>query len=352
MTNFQGFNTPDGFTQIPNEYLEYTYSHECDLTLVDMKIMNLFFRNTFGWFGKQQYGIILSLTDIQIIINQKNKNQVSGSLQKLVEKNFLQKKAVSELTKKQKSNIEKSLDKKLKSNQVIYRLKLKDNPLPWDVIVNVETQIGKKKIEELREGFHTSIKSDTGIKIDTDTSIKIDTGSSNQIDTSATVEPLETLRVSDSLNKGLNKGLNKKEEEEKTSLSHSELISFLLSKDITIENAIKFETRLLEERLSGFTRDQVLKAIEWSLQQFIDGKCDEPYIYAVGRLQRMLDGKVKEVSNKQKRKPRKSKPIRTEILPEWFKESSLITDEPKKKSKEEIEQSKQEIEDLLKKLRS
>jgi FKBP-type peptidyl-prolyl cis-trans isomerase len=145
---------------------------------------------------------------------------------------------------------------------------------------------------------------------------------------------------------------NLEEEEEKASPSHSELIHFLLSKEVTLENAIKFEARLLEEQLSGFTYDQVLNAIEWSLQQFLDGRCDEPYIYAVGRLKRMLDGKVKEVSNKPR--PRKSNPIRRELLPDWFEESSPITDEPepKKKTKEEIDRSKQEIEDLLKKLRS
>ena len=61
------------------------------------------------------------------------------------------------------------------------------------------------------------------------------------------------------------KPLSKLEEEEKA--SPSELVSFLISKDITLDNALNFETRLLES-LDGFTYEQVLDAIEWSLHRF------------------------------------------------------------------------------------
>lgn len=37
MTNFNGFESPN-FTQIPNEYLDYTFSPECDLSKVQMQI--------------------------------------------------------------------------------------------------------------------------------------------------------------------------------------------------------------------------------------------------------------------------------------------------------------------------
>ena len=62
------------------------------------------------------------------------------------------------------------------------------------------------------------------------------------------------------------KPLSKLEEEEK--VSPSDLVSFLISKDITLDNALKFETRLLEDGLEGFTYEQVLDAIEWSLPDF------------------------------------------------------------------------------------
>ena len=65
------------------------------------------------------------------------------------------------------------------------------------------------------------------------------------------------------------KSLSKLEEEEKA--SPSELVSFLISKDITLDNALNFETRLLEEGLDGFTYEQVLDAIEWSLHQILEG---------------------------------------------------------------------------------
>jgi hypothetical protein len=41
--------------------------------------------------------------------------------------------------------------------------------------------------------------------------------------------------------------------------------------------------------------------------RFLEGKCDEPYIYAVGRLQRVLDGKVKDIANKPMNKSTKKK---------------------------------------------
>ena len=142
-----------------------------------------------------------------------------------------------------------------------------------------------------------------------------------------------------------------KEEEEEEKVSPSELVSFLIGKDITLDNALKFETRLLEKGLEGFTYEQVLDAIEWSLYQFLEDKCDEPYIYAVGRLQRVLDGKVKSIANKPKNKTTKKKPVRTKKLPEWFDQ-----EENKEKLPAEPEQTqeekKQEIEDMLKKLRA
>src|SRR4051794_27580264 len=122
--------------------------------------------------------------------------------------------------------------------------------------------------------------------------------------------------------KDKNINLNNTNLEEEEVSPHSELISFLLSKDITIENAVKFETRLLSEGLTGYTNEQVLEAIEWSLRRFLEDKCDEPYIYAVGRLQRVLDGKVKDVANKPKNKTTKKKPVRTEKLPDWFEEKT------------------------------
>jgi len=139
-----------------------------------------------------------------------------------------------------------------------------------------------------------------------------------------------------------------KEEEENSS---SELVSFLMSKDITPENAVKFETRLLEEGLTGYTHEQVIKAIEWSLQRFVKDKCDEPYIYAVGRLQRVLDGKVKDVINKPKNKTTKKRPDRMEKLPDWFEEETN-SNPVAGASGQTQEEKKQEIEDMLKRLRA
>jgi len=71
----------------------------------------------------------------------------------------------------------------------------------------------------------------------------------------------------------------------------------------------------------------------------------------VGRLQRVLDGKIKDVANKPKNKTTKKRPVRTEKLPEWFEEETngnpVIA-----ASDQTQEKKKQEIEDMLKRLRA
>jgi len=148
--------------------------------------------------------------------------------------------------------------------------------------------------------------------------------------------------------KDKNINLNNTNLEEEEVSSHSELISFLLSNDITKENAVKFETRLLEESLTGYTNDQVLEAIEWSLYQFVEGKCDEPYIYAVGRLKRVLDNKVKKVTNKPKQQ-KGTGFTRKEMLPNWFDETKQTTPVAQV---ENLSDQKAEIERMLQELRT
>lgn len=147
--------------------------------------------------------------------------------------------------------------------------------------------------------------------------------------------------------------LGKEEEEENTPVQ-SELISFLISKEITLENAIKFENRLIRDGLTGFTHDQCLKAIEWALYQFLEEKCDEPYIYAVGRLKRLLDGKIKKISSNTKKvvskKPSK-RSIRSEMLPSWMNaDGEVIQPEEKKVIDLEEEAKRKKFEEEKKKL--
>jgi Replication initiator protein A (RepA) N-terminus len=142
---------------------------------------------------------------------------------------------------------------------------------------------------------------------------------------------------------------NNLEEEEKT--SHSKLVSFLLSKDITLENALLFENRLLEEQLTGFTYDDVIKAIEDSLNDFLDGFCNEPYVWAVGKLKRLLDGKIKAVKDKPKQRKGKTKIVRTEKMPEHMKDY-YVAPTPTEEEKARKKAQRQEIEEMLKKLRS
>lgn len=134
-------------------------------------------------------------------------------------------------------------------------------------------------------------------------------------------------------------------EEEEEEEGYSDLISFLKSKDITIENAIKFESTLIKEDLTGYTNEDVLKAIEMSLTDFIKGDCNEPYIWAVGKLKRLLDSKGKGDNKKATRQ--KNKPIRTEKLPEWFNEEMVIN--TLSKNDKDYEKKKADLEERLKK---
>ena len=66
-----------------------------------------------------------------------------------------------------------------------------------------------------------------------------------------------------------------------------------------------------------------------------------------------MDGKIKDVANKPKNKTTKKKPVRTEKLPEWFDEET--NDNPVillAASEQTQEKKKQEIEDMLKRLRA
>ena len=152
-------------------------------------------------------------------------------------------------------------------------------------------------------------------------------------------------------NKYINNKKLKEEEEEKTSYSQSGLISYLLSQNIPLENALVFENRLLKTTITGYTYEDVLKAIERSLRDFNNGECNEPYKWAVGKLERMLDRKLKEIEKKPEKKTRKgkSKPIRTEKLPDWFNEDENSKEQNVNSSKQDLEAKKKALQERLKK---
>lgn len=148
---------------------------------------------------------------------------------------------------------------------------------------------------------------------------------------------------------------NDLEEEEEEKLIKSDLIHFLETLGIAFENAIKFENRLIKEKVKGFTQEDVVQAIEKSLIDFNNGVCNEPYIWAVGKLKFILDGKKIKSSSPQE-KPKKSypgkKPIRKEMLPDWFdKREQQPTGKAEQISQEEFEKQKAEIQAKIQKLR-
>ncbi|WLR44434.1 hypothetical protein LC087_18805 (plasmid) [Bacillus carboniphilus] len=148
---FKGFESPN-YTQIPNEYLEYTFSHECDLTKVEMQIMNYIMRSTFGW-QKSEYSFVCSVSDIQVLLNIQKRQVITNAMSRLTEeKKFLEKKLVGDLPQESRTRIEAQLKKKLKANQFLYRLNIIDNHMPWDVSIDPTSKI--TDMNERKESFN------------------------------------------------------------------------------------------------------------------------------------------------------------------------------------------------------
>jgi hypothetical protein len=114
---------------------------------------------------------------------------------------------VSKLSKKVRSNIEKSIGKTLQPKQKIYRLNLVEGKKRrWDNAEEPHTDLHKRKVI-----FKGSFKNDTtsDIKNDTTSDIKNDTTSDIKNDTTSEAETVEAVESNPSLNKVLNKDLNK-----------------------------------------------------------------------------------------------------------------------------------------------
>ncbi|MCQ6275438.1 hypothetical protein JMM81_10750 [Bacillus sp. V3B] len=111
---------------------------------------------------------------------------------------------------------------------------------------------------------------------------------------------------------------------------------------------------MTEEGVTGYTNDDVIEAIGLSLQDFVDGVCNLPYLSAVRKLKYILDSKTTAVGKKNKsNKFRDKKVTRKEKLPNWFKENEKrdVQDEPSLSTPTDPEQKKQEIERMLQQLR-
>jgi hypothetical protein len=152
---------------------------------------------------------------------------------------------------------------------------------------------------------------------------------------------------------------NKEEEEEEEEKEvHSELIQFLVAKQFSVENAKEFEKHLLDKGLVDYTNDEIIIAYKRAWKDFKKnvevGNLNALAVYKLGVI---LDSKKAELDKvvelKEKKKTNK-KPVRTEMLPDWFEENEEKKSEPvkKEKSKEEIKAEQENIDEMLKKLRS
>jgi|GEM_PF-5465247 len=347
MTTFKGFQSPN-FTQIPNEYLDYTFSPECDLSKVQMQIMNFVFRETFGWQDKHKI-LVFSATDIMALLNIKKRNTVVDALNGLVEdKKFLEAIEVSKLSKKVRSNIETSLRRKMQPRQKLYRLNLVEGKKrPWDNVEEPHTDINERKLT-----FKGSNQMVTSNEMVITSSNRLVTTTSNQTVTTLGPESFEAVRAKEALNKGLNKGLNKEEEEEE------KLSSIQLKKSVKkyLTTQLKYDSTLLAaiaEQMAAFNITDLTEAEMESQHNYMVGKneieriTDWAFYFVNGIAMKNNNPKNKVSGKESKSKGRKGKVIREELIPESWKQNGPI---PPTKESTMSEEEKQAIWEQVKKL--
>lgn len=134
----------------------------------------------------------------------------------------------------------------------------------------------------------------------------------------------------------------KKEEEEET----SSIINFLINKDIPEKNAIQFAKRVIELSLTGYTKEDIMRALSLAYDDFKKGKCNELYLWAAGKLQRILEAKTLDKIENNAKESKKSfgnrKIIKKDIVPAWMQENK--EDQEQKYSTNDFEEEKKRLE--------
>ena len=358
MTNFNGFNSPDGFTQIPNDYLDFTISPECDLSKVQMQVMNLFFRETFGWQEKSK-AMVLSINDIMAILGLSKRNTVVNALNGLVEgKQFLESVEVRELPNEVRQSIEISIDRTLQPRQKLYRLNLVDRKYKgWDFTEKPHINITERRIQSSNQKVTTKTSNQKVTTLDNKTVTTLDA----QMVTTLEAGNVGAVEVQPPLNK-TKEILNKISSSDSRNSIDKELKEKYPAVPIDKFNEIK-EALLNDATAITKTDKQYKGVLEYRLSEWKPGQPKQP---------KQRTGKATVQKDR--------KPIRTELLPDWFDSNKEVflenirektTDELKSMGKEleghesqlgwlleyiEIRENggekKQEIENMLKKLRS
>ena len=354
--SFKGFERPT-YTQVPNDYLNYTISSECDLTALEMRIMNFFFRETFGWQDRTSQ-LVASVTDFQAMFGIQKRKSVTDALDRLTkDKNFLQSVQIKNLSVRTRKNIQAVMNKTLHPAQKLYRLNLKEvKDKNWDNVRNWHNSESKAIRQEfllVKKAKAEANQIDNGyqsvpIEIEPNgyQSVPINGYQSVPINEAETLEPVE---VEATLNKGLNKDLNKVLNKNiyLSGIAESNLLpttkKILLGKidrlifhSITIEeleNHLKAKSQLVNENQYLSCLKRALDLQKEPIQSF------EAFMDVVITNEVKTQNKAKIEANSP------IKPIRTEKVFEYMND-----EEVKMLPAEEIEKQNKELEDLIKSL--
>ncbi|MGE7191986.1 hypothetical protein [Lysinibacillus fusiformis] len=374
--NFKGFESPktEPFTKVPNEYLEYTSSPECDLSAIELRIMNFFFRETYGW-KNGDHQLVASVTDFQAMFGIQKRKSVIDALDRLTkEKRFLQSVQIRELSPRTRKKIQTVMNKTLHPAQKLYRLHSKaDANKGWGNVRNWNNSENKARKQEfllLKKTKNEVDKSDNGyysVTIEnedngyqsvtnngyqsvTNNGYQSVTNNGYQSVTNDESESLEPVMVEAPLKKGLKKDLKKV------------LKKNIYLSEIVDSNLLPNTKKILADKIDGlFFHSISISALENHLNAKIELLNENQYINCfiraieaqkepVKSFESFMDvvvaNEFKTLNRVRNEGVRVNKPIRDEKVFEYMdsiqEENQLTT--------EEIEQQNKELEELIKSL--
>jgi len=361
--SFKGFESPN-FTQIPNDYLDYTVSPECDLSTLEMRIMNFFFRETYGWQEKTAQ-LVASVTDFQSLFNIQKRKSITDALDRLTnEKHFLQSVQVKQLPERTKQNIKKIVKRNLHPAQKLYRLNLieyKDRS--WDNVRNWENEETKELKQEflvVKREKSESKKSNGYQEVPINGYQEVPINGYQEVPINGYQEvPIKTLESvgnkgdSHILNKGLNKGLNKSLNKD---IYLSEIEESILSnptKKLLLNkiDRLKYHSINISQIISHLlakkdlvNEHQYINTLIWALDNQ-----NEPIRDYFVFMDICINNYIK-MQNKHASVVKNTNPVRKEIVPEYI--LNPINEQNNNNDVEESEEVKMKREELLERIKA
>lgn len=139
---FEGFSTPN-YVQVPHEFFDIIMETDVEksakdrgITKGEIKLLAFMIRYTFGW-QKSGFSLKFSYSDIQEHLNMQ-RQQVNDAIKRCLEKEYIERKEID--------------------GEFFYRLKLKDNDVPWELPFDWKQKAPKKESQDDQYDNHTSVE--------------------------------------------------------------------------------------------------------------------------------------------------------------------------------------------------